>query len=286
MLSCVLHLKANYWQVLWQYTAWVALRLCTGLENRAALLAQLTRNISLQLFVFTCFTSYSHFLPTGLQFFLFSVNSLLLSCVTFDQPWHLSLCAVPVSYVISVSMSFGTSYWQFSPSPSLSCQFSYPLHSRQLGSMTQYYTAKVIDPIKTACLWHCRTRIWFTFWCNQITDMAVSWHQPNLSYISCHVWVQNSPVSWCYVTGVDCKPEKTRTLGFNTCLALAWQIAHDSSLTWFFLSCHDKVELWYLFAWHELNKKTKNKEAHMTCHKMSSIGQDNGKFSFQLRSFQ
>lgn len=116
----------------------------------------------------------------------------------------ISLCTVPVSYVISVSMSFGTSYWQFSPSPSLSCQFSYPLHSRKLGSMTQYYTPKVIDPIKTARLWHCRTRIWFTFWCDQITDMAVSWHQPNLSYISCHVCefktILSADVTWPVLT--------------------------------------------------------------------------------------
>lgn len=92
VLSCVLHLKANYWQVLWQYTAWVALRLCTGLENRAAVLAQLTRNISLQLFVFTCFTSYSKFStyrPSVLLFVCFFHVSLLTNlgvslCVLFQ----------------------------------------------------------------------------------------------------------------------------------------------------------------------------------------------------------
>lgn len=41
---------------------------------------------------------------------------------------------------------------------------------------------------------------------------------------------------------VDCKPGKTTTLGFNTGLALKLQAAHKSSLTWFFLCCHDKVE--------------------------------------------
>lgn len=61
-----------------------------------------------------------------------------------------------------------------------------------------------------------------------------------LHNLSC-VWVQNKLVSWCYMTSVDCKPGKTGTLGFNTGLSLNWQAAHNTSLTWFFLSCQDKV---------------------------------------------
>lgn len=47
------------------------------------------------------------------------------------------------------------------------------------------------------------------------------------------VCVPNNLVSWYYVTSVDCKPWKTRTLGFNTGLALNWQAAHNTSLTCF-----------------------------------------------------
>lgn len=31
--SCFQHQRANYWQALWQCTAWVALRLCMGADN-------------------------------------------------------------------------------------------------------------------------------------------------------------------------------------------------------------------------------------------------------------
>lgn len=47
------------------------------------------------------------------------------------------------------------------------------------------------------------------------------------------VCVPNNLVSWYYVTSIDCKPWKTRTLGFNSGLALNWQAVHNTSLTRF-----------------------------------------------------
>lgn len=69
-------------------------------------------------------------------------------------------------------------------------------------------------------------------------ELTLSWYQPNWSYITGHVCGFKTSMS----ADVDCKPGKTTTLGFNTGLALKLQAAHKSSLTWFFLCCHDKVE--------------------------------------------
>lgn len=68
--------------------------------------------------------------------------------------------------------------------------------------------------------------------------LTLGWYLPNLSYVTGRVCGFKPSVS----ADVDCKPGKTTTLGLNTGLALKWQAAHNSLVTWFFLSCHDKAD--------------------------------------------
>lgn len=88
-----------------------------------------------------------------------------------------------------------------------------------------------IDPWKTASL-HPSLCTYSTL------ALTLSWSLPNLNYITGHVCGFKTSMS----ADVDCKPGKTTALGFNTGLALKWQATHNSSVTWFFLCCHNKVE--------------------------------------------
>lgn len=152
-------------------------------------------------------------------------------CLFFDHitgslptVWADLSLPVPVSYVIIVSLSFRTSYRQISP-----------LLTNEVSRLPRGMMGNVklpwIDSQKTASA-HPSLCTYST------SELTLSWYQSNWSYITGHVCGFKTSMS----ADVDCKPGKTTTLGFNTGLALKLQAAHKSSLTWFFLCCHDKVE--------------------------------------------
>lgn len=150
---------------------------------------------------------------------------------------------VQVSYVISASLSFRTSYWQISPL--LTNEVSH-LPCGMMGNVILPW----IDSQKTASA--------HPLLCTYSTlALTLSWYLPNFSYITGHVCGFKTSMS----ADVDCKPGKTTTLGFNTGLALKWQTAHNSSVTWFFLFCHNKVEwITTIPVYGGANHKTKQKK--------------------------
>lgn len=128
------------------------------------------------------------------------------------------------SLSMSASQSFKSSYWQIGPLPTNEV-------SRLPRGMIGNIILPWIDSKKTASV-HPSLCTYSTL------AITLSWYLPNLSYITSHVCGFKTSMS----ADVDCKPGKTTALGFNTGLALKWQAAHNSSVTWFFLCCHDKVE--------------------------------------------
>lgn len=154
--------------------------------------------------------------------------SLCLFCdhITGSLPtaWADLSLPVQVSYVISTSLSFRTSYWQISPLPTNEVS---GLPRGMMGNVILPW----IDSQKTV-------RAHPSLCTYSTLALTLSWYLANGSYITGHVCGFQTSMS----ADVDYKPGKTTTLGFNTGLALKLQAAHNSTLTRFFLCSHDKVE--------------------------------------------